>query len=122
MTAEQRAHPRQDLRLDVSITVDGRRIEATTGDLSLGGMRIRASESLPYGTEVQVQIALPALRAETTITAVVRWAGENEMGLQFRALRAAQVWAINRLLAQSGDRERSDRTAPSVKFEVPSDE
>lgn len=122
LTAEHRAHPRRDLRLDVSITVDGRRIEATTGDLSLGGMRIRISESLQYGTQVQVQIVLPALRSETTIDAVVRWTDENGMGLQFGALRAAQVWAINRLLSESGDRERSDRTAPSVEFEVHRDE
>ena len=118
LTAEQRAHPRRDLRLDVTLTVEGRRIEATTGDLSLGGMRIRTPERLPYGTEVVVEILLPALGTPTRIDAVVRWIGEDGMGLQFGALRAAQVWAINRLIAQTGGRERGDRTAPSVEFEV----
>lgn len=75
-------------------------IEGRSRDLSLGGMFVETAQTLPYGSEVEVVVHLPALERPTTIRCTVRWVIAAGMGLQFGALRVAETWAINLLARQ----------------------
>jgi hypothetical protein len=75
--------------------------EAFSGDIGLGGMFVHTEAALVYGARISVRMKLPALKAESTIAATVRWKNRQGVGIQFHGLRAREVWALNRLLRSS---------------------
>ncbi|HJL16840.1 MAG TPA: PilZ domain-containing protein [Sandaracinaceae bacterium LLY-WYZ-13_1] len=101
MTTGRRVHERYDRRLKVVVQHEGGHIECVTRNISLGGMYLVTQSSLPYGTPVELEIYLPALKEDVTIGATVRWTKPDGMGVQFGSLRAREVWALNQLFKQS---------------------
>lgn len=99
MGVEKRAHIRVPTRLRVVYEHGGARVEARSRDLSLGGMFIEGVRALPFGTELVVEVSLPALEHPAAIHCVVRWVKSDGMGIAFGPLRAAETWAINQLVA-----------------------
>jgi len=83
--------------LKVAYTRDGERVEARSRDVSLGGMFIETALSLPYGTNFELAVTLPALAEPALIEATVRWVGPTGMGVQWGMLHAKETWAINQL-------------------------
>lgn len=100
MASEKRAHERVPARLRVVYEHDGARTEVRSRDLSLGGMFLETARPLPFGTELRVELSLPALANPAVIRGVVRWVKSDGMGLAFGPLRAAETWAINQLVAE----------------------
>lgn len=101
MTVGRRVHERYDRRLDVVVKHQRGRIECVTKNVSLGGMYLVTDERLEYGTAVELEIYLPALKEHASIDATVRWQKDDGMGVQFGPLRAREVWALNQLFKQS---------------------
>lgn len=100
MESEKRAHARIPARIRVSYEVNGARVDARSRDLSLGGMFIECERALPFGTELDLVVQLPALDGPVVLRAVVRWVKADGMGVSFGALRAAETWALNELVAR----------------------
>ncbi len=69
-------------------------------NLSLGGALLTFGERLPLGTRLDLVFRLPASDAEITVGAVVRWAAEDSIGVQFDGLRAREVWSLNEYFKQ----------------------
>ncbi|HEY8430593.1 MAG TPA: PilZ domain-containing protein, partial [Sandaracinaceae bacterium] len=67
------------------------------------GMHLVTDARIPYGTKVQLEFFLPALREEARIEATVRWQKDGGMGVQFGSLRAREVWALNQLFKEGGE-------------------
>lgn len=84
------------------MTHAGTEHRAVSRDVSLGGMFMQCEVKLAFGEEIEVRLALPGLKDVTTIPATVRWHGPGGMGVQWRSLRARQVWALNRLFRKAG--------------------
>lgn len=101
MERDKRAHVRVPARLKVLLCFDDVRIEARSRDLSLGGMFIEGPHDLPFGAEVVLELHLPALAQPATVRATVRWVKPDGFGVAFGALRAAETWAINALIAEN---------------------
>lgn len=80
---------------------EGGQIECVTRNVSLGGMYLVTSSSLPYGTTVTLEFYLPALKEDVNIEATVRWVKDDGMGVQFGSLRAREVWGLNQLFEES---------------------
>lgn len=99
MTTEKRAHVRVPARLRVLYEHGGAQVETFSRDISLGGMFLEAPPSLPFGTALTLEVALPALPRPALLPAVVRWVKGDGMGVSFGALRAAETWAINQIVA-----------------------
>jgi hypothetical protein len=103
MVAENRQHPRSAFQADVTFQAghagDSPRVAARCRDVSLGGMFIETDAPLPYGSALRVYLALPGLKGETVIGAVVRWAAPEGMGVQFGTMGARETHALTRLLA-----------------------
>ncbi len=100
MNTGRRVHERYERRLRVVVRGDGSVIECVTKNISLGGMYLITDNDLPYGTPVELDLYLPALKEEVTIQAVVRWVKPDGMGVQFGSLRAREVWAFNQLFRE----------------------
>lgn len=96
-----RAHHRVQCRLDVSMTHDGREYTGTAVNLGVGGMYVEGAELPPFNATLQVRLRLPGMDADTAIEGTVRWVRPEGVGVQFGSLRARDVWAINKLAAQS---------------------
>ena len=101
MTTGRRVHERYDRRLKVVLKHPEGFIECVSRNVSLGGMYLVTTESLPYGTKVELEIFLPALKEDVQIEGVVRWNKGDGLGVQFGSLRAREVWAFNQLFKES---------------------
>ena len=106
MGIEQRQFDRKDLVIPLRIETGAEALDASTTNVSLGGARVDAARSLPFGTKVKVRIRLPALTEESVIDAEVRWVqpgapGRFFLGLQFQRVRARETWALNQMVRGS---------------------
>ena len=66
-------------------------------DLSLGGMFVETQRAYPFGTQLQVRMALVPGKPPSLLPAIVRWADADGMGLQFGLLGARDTHAITEL-------------------------
>ena len=76
--------------------------ESTSGharDVSVGGMFVETASPFPFGTDVIVHLSLPGYKDELVMPAVVRWTGQDGMGLQFRLLGARETHALTEIVA-----------------------
>jgi Tfp pilus assembly protein PilZ len=99
---EKREHARYAIELDVELVDETGRHPGKTRDLSIGGMFVSTSERLRFGSDIVVALILPALKERTALAGTVRWQTSEGVGVQFRSLRARDVWALNALFKQAG--------------------
>lgn len=100
MTGTKRAHERYDRKIPVTIIAEGRELQGTTINVSLGGMFVALAEPVKFGSVVKVRFRLPALKEDTELTCTVRWVTPEGVGVQFGSLRAMEVWGLNQLFKQ----------------------
>jgi hypothetical protein len=91
---EKRRHPRVPINLPVTCEISGRSpFVATAGDLSVGGLLVRAAEVPPFGTELTIVGDFPGTPG-LRLPAVVRWASPGGFGAQFLLLGARETHAL----------------------------
>jgi hypothetical protein len=71
--------------------------QGTTKNLSLGGALIEVPDTVAFGAEVTLRLFLPPLKEEASMQCVVRWVKDSAIGVQWRSLRAKEVWALNQM-------------------------
>lgn len=81
---ELRRYVRIPVMTEVSIIGDGRRVCATSIDMSAGGLSVKSIEDFSIGTNVEVSFALMTL-PRASIRGVVRWRKSTSLGVQFDA-------------------------------------
>ena len=96
--SDKRLHARYPIRLPVVLIYRESEHDGFSGDIGFGGMFVHTEAQLPFGERVILRVQLPGLKAESTITATIRWKNRQGMGIQFHSLRAREAWALNRLL------------------------
>lgn len=101
---EKRGHHRHNIALPVELVADGKTYQGETRDLSLGGMFIHTDAEFAFAANLDVRLAIPTLKYEGVLPAVVRWRSEGGVGVAFRSLRARDVHALNRLLRGPKDK------------------
>lgn len=67
--------------------------------MSLGGCFVETREPAPFGTELTLRFNVPGSSTAFVVFAVVRWTTAGGMGVQFRALRAQEVYVLTAFLA-----------------------
>jgi len=100
---EQRRSHRARLDAVVQVTRKGGD-EVASGearDVSVGGIFVETASPFPFGTEVVVHVRLPGYKDELAMPAVVRWTGEDGMGLQFQLLGARETHAITEIVRKA---------------------
>ena len=81
---EFRRYVRIPVITEVSIVGDGRRISATSIEISSGGMSVKTSEDFSIGTNVEVSFALMTL-PRVNLKAVVSWRKPKSLGVRFES-------------------------------------
>ncbi len=96
---EKRSHARVPLEIQIVCEPKGSaRFEATSKDISIGGMYIEAAETLKFGDELVIVALLPGAKQETRLPAVVRWVKPGGFGVQFGLLGAVETHLISELM------------------------
>lgn len=98
-----RRTPRAPIDATVGYAVQGGPDElyGKARDISLGGMFIEVPEAPAFGAAITVVVLLPGEKAPFTMPAVVRWARDGGMGIQFGFLGAKETYAITEYVAKS---------------------
>ncbi|MBK9258294.1 MAG: PilZ domain-containing protein [Polyangiaceae bacterium] len=97
--SEKRRHPRKLIGIPVAFTLgDGRRIEAVSRDLSIGGMFVLTDTPAPFASSTPVELFIPAAKQPIRVTATVRWTQSDGMGLQFGLMGVRDTHALTELL------------------------
>ena len=82
LSGELRCYPRVALVTAVSIEVDGQREQATSWELSGGGMSLRARMPLHPGQKASLAFALPG-SSPVLLSAAVSWVQPGKVGVRF---------------------------------------
>jgi hypothetical protein len=91
-----RTSGRHSVDLAAAIRVPGAQVRAQIcrlRNLSLGGTFVEL-ERLPMGTRVNLTFGLPRVSERLSLDAVVTWANEDGVGVQFVGLRAWEMWVM----------------------------
>lgn len=81
---EFRRYVRIPVITEVSIVGDGRRIAASSIEISSGGMSVKTSEDFSIGTAVEISFALMTL-PRVNLKAVVSWRKPKSLGVRFES-------------------------------------
>lgn len=97
----RRASTRHDVTVEAVLAFDARVILCVITNLSFGGA-FASTPRFPIGSRGVVMFPVPGLELAIEVGAVVRWATDDGVGLQFEGLRAREVWALGRYFASLG--------------------
>jgi len=92
----RRVHERYECSLDALIRAEDEVLEVRVSNISLGGAYFESEKSLPLAAEVRVELDIPGAEMRLEAEATVRWHKPGGFGVQFKSLRAREVWALNR--------------------------
>jgi Tfp pilus assembly protein PilZ len=81
---EFRRYVRIPVMTEVSLVGDGRRISASSIEISTGGMSIKSSEDFSIGTNVEISFSLMTL-PRVNVRGVVSWRKPKSLGVRFDA-------------------------------------
>lgn len=96
---EQRRYARAPIDAPLTFTVKGRNDwqDGVGKDVSVGGMSIETTVTLPFGAEVEVSVQLPGDDELFVLPGVVRWARGGRIGVQFGLLGARETHVITEI-------------------------
>jgi transcriptional regulator with GAF, ATPase, and Fis domain len=106
MSPQQQRYFRLSMALPVTLTVDGEHLDATTVNISAGGLAIRTDTPLPSFQLSTVSFVLPATTFAIETEATLAWRGpDGTAGLNFVQLHPAherelKKWLAERLMAE----------------------
>ena len=81
---EFRRYIRIPVMTEVSIVGDGRRVSATSIEMSTGGLSVKSSEDFSIGTNVEISFSLMTL-PRVNVRGVVSWRKPKSLGVRFDA-------------------------------------
>ena len=81
---EFRRYVRIPVITEVSIVADGRRLSASSIEMSSGGMSIKSAEDFSIGSNVELSFSLMTL-PRVNVRGVVSWRKPNSLGVRFDA-------------------------------------
>jgi len=102
LSDNRRTATRHTVSIASTVTIDGKPLDATMVNLSLGGALVETGSKHTMGTRCQLAFRVPTMADPIDVGATVRWADGKGVGLQFDGLRARDVWALNEYFKQLG--------------------
>ena len=118
MLAERRRYFRHAVEMSVTVRLGGgRQIDATSTNLSEGGMALRSLSPLPVNSVVTLHFTLPATRKAIEVKGEVGWRdSEGCLGVRFVAMERAtrrliERWRLQRLEQEADSDHPHDSAA-----------
>jgi hypothetical protein len=96
----RRTSARHAVSIAARLAVSGAPADCTIVNLSLGGALISATMRHGMGSRAHISFKVPTMDEPIDVGAVVRWADDKSVGIQFDGLRARDVWALNEYFKQ----------------------
>jgi hypothetical protein len=93
--SDNRRATRFSVSIAATLTFDGKTIDGTLLNLSLGGTLVASAVKHPMGQRIDISFRVPTAEQAIEVGTTVRWADAAGVGLQFDGLRARDVWALN---------------------------
>lgn len=93
--SENRRATRFSVSLAAKLTIDGKSVDATLMNISLGGVLVSSEIKHAMGQRIDISFKVPTAEQAIEVGTTVRWVEGNGVGLQFDGLRARDVWALN---------------------------
>jgi hypothetical protein len=116
LSSYQKRYFRVNVELPITLRTEAGQLEASTVNISAGGLAIRSSANLEHGADLEASFRLPD--TQTTIEAHVRlaWTGpEGLTGLQFVEIHPAMEAELHRWLFEKARAEGwVDPTTPNA--------
>jgi c-di-GMP-binding flagellar brake protein YcgR len=118
MLKERRRYFRQPVKMPVRLVVEGRTLNATSTNVSEGGIAIILREALPKGAVPRVKFCLPHMEVPIEVEAEVAWTDlKGHAGLRFHRASAEAQQQLARWLDA-----RIEEDSPRTKDSIAADE
>jgi|GEM_PF-1635214 len=82
-THERRRHQRSWASIPAWVASDGVRIDASTRNISIGGVQVEAKAKVKKGEVVEMAISVPGRTEPLALKGTVAWTRDDVMGVQF---------------------------------------
>ncbi len=97
---EHRKHPRYQFHCEISFSQQEMSEAGTVTNLSLGGCKVHSKASVYIGMYLMLRVCLPGQGAPVQVDqAAVRWAKEQEFGLDFISMRPEEQERLRRFVS-----------------------
>jgi len=111
MLKERRRYFRHPIKMRVNLVLDGKTLQATSTNLSEGGMALMLHEALPKGVVPRLKFVLPGTRIQFDLEAEIAWADVKGLaGFRFHNLSKSSQAQLEQWL-----NERMEREFPGAK-------
>lgn len=100
---EQRRYARAPIEAPLTFSLKGRNDwkDGVGKDIAIGGMSIETSETMAFGTEVEVSVQLPGDDEIFILPGIVRWSRGGRIGVQFGLIGARETHVITEIARRS---------------------
>ena len=106
MIKERRRYFRQPVKILVKVEYDGKTLNATSTNISEGGIALILREALPKGAAPHLKFSLPGTTIHLEVEAEVAWADVKGLaGFRFHNVPASSQEQLERWLDQQMERE-----------------
>jgi c-di-GMP-binding flagellar brake protein YcgR len=111
MIKERRRYFRHPVKLRVRLVLEGKIVQATSTNLSEGGMSIMVREALPKGAAPRLQFTLPDTNIQLDVEGEIAWADvKGHAGFRFHNVEKSTLAQLERWLD-----ERMEQEFPGAK-------
>jgi DNA-binding response OmpR family regulator len=106
MIKERRRYFRQPLKMRVKVVLDDKTLQATSTNISEGGISLMLREALPKGATPRLQFTLPDTNIQMDIEAEVAWADMKGLaGFRFHTIAQSSKDQLERWLDEHMEKE-----------------
>jgi CheY-like chemotaxis protein len=119
MVNERRRYFRHPVKMLVKVVLDGQTLNATSTNISEGGIALMLREALPKGCEPHLKFSLPGKNIYFEVEAQVAWADiKGRAGFRFQNVPKSSQEQLDRWLGEQMEMEQDfpgtkDRSAPA---------
>ncbi len=119
MLVERRRYFRQPVKMAVRLVAAEKEMEATSTDISEGGMALVVRRALPKNATQQVHFTLPESRVAMNLEAQVAWADlKGRVGLRFMNVADSSRASLEKWLDQQMEKELPEALAARASGSV----
>ena len=111
MVRERRRYFRQPVKMQVKVVFEGKTLNATSTNISEGGIALMLHEALPKGAKPHLDFTLPETNLQMSVEAEVAWAdAKSRAGFRFHNVPKSSQEQLERWLDQ-----RMEEDLPGAK-------
>jgi DNA-binding NtrC family response regulator len=118
LRVQQQRYFRVTMEIPVTLTLDGKQIEATSVNLSSGGVAIQTPVTIAHGESLEISFPLPDTNTVIEAKAKLAWTSPGGLaGLSFEEMHPALEHELQQWLLERSRAEGWTDTSPDAEFQ-----